>query len=260
MTPHTGSLGQPDVSFVMPCYNEEQVVTYTITRLMSAFRRSGYELELVAVDNGSSDRTGSILDGLAAEDPLIRPVRVLTNQGYGHGVLTGLPHCQARWVGIIPADGQVDAEDVVKLYEAIESSDGRTVAKVRRRFRMDGVLRTAVSTFYNLFVRLLWPRLASIDVNGSPKILARDVVTAMQLESKGWLLDPEVLIKAHYMGLRILEFSVFARMRGSGLSHVRPGHCWEFFRQLLVYRFSGYLSEWSRRTVSFGTTPASTHK
>ena len=79
-----------------------------------------------------------------------------------------------------------------------------------------------------LTVRLVWPRLASIDVNGSPKILPRDAVTAMQLESKGWLLDPEILIKAHYMGLRILEFNVFARMRGSGLSHVRPGHCWEF--------------------------------
>ncbi|MGH9673846.1 MAG: hypothetical protein ACRD44_11755, partial [Bryobacteraceae bacterium] len=57
--------------------------------------------------------------------------------------------------------------------------------------------------------------------------------------SKGWLLDPEIVVKAGYLGLRILELNVFARMRGTGLSHVRAGTCWEFFRDLLVMRLSG---------------------
>jgi hypothetical protein len=66
----------------------------------------------------------------------------------------------------------------------------------------------------------------------------------MQLTSRQWFLDPEIMIKAHYLGVRVLEYNVFARMRGSGLSHVRASTCWEFLTALLRYRFSGELSRW----------------
>jgi hypothetical protein len=148
--------------------------------------------------------------------------RVEPNQGYGNGVLKSIPVCRAPWVGIIPADGQVDAEDVARLFEAVKHTSPRCLGKVRRRFRMDGPLRKIVSIFYNGFVWLLWPRLGSIDINGSPKIVPRDVLLAMDLQSKQWFLDPELMVKAHHMGVRVLEMNVFARMRGNGLSHVRP--------------------------------------
>ena len=115
---------------------------------------------------------------------------------------------------------------------------------------MDGLWRKVVSVSYNLMVRVLWPRLGSIDVNGSPKILPRDVLNAMDLQSKNWFLDPEIVIKAHYMGLRILEFNVFARMRGNGLSHVRVMTCWEFLRNLMIFRFSTTMPKWRRNLNS----------
>jgi hypothetical protein len=98
---------------------------------------------------------------------------------------------------MIPADGQVDAEDVVRLLEAATASGGNVLAKVRRRFRMDGLRRKIVSVVYKLMVQLLWPGIGSIDVNGNPKIPPRDLMVGLRLQSKGWLLDPEILIKAH---------------------------------------------------------------
>jgi glycosyltransferase involved in cell wall biosynthesis len=231
--------GGSDLSFIMPCYNEEEVIGYTIPKFVDAFRRAGYRLELLAVDNGSADRTGAILEEMARAHPEVRPLRVERNQGYGNGVITAIPRASGPWVGIIPCDGQVDAEDVVRLFEAARASNGRVVAKVRRRFRMDGFHRKVISTGYQLFVRLLWPHLGTIDVNGSPKILPGDVLRAMRLESKGWLLDPELMVKAHYAGLRVLELNVFARMRGAGLSHVRASTCIEFIRTLLSARLTG---------------------
>lgn len=228
----------PDLSFIMPCYNEEESIGYTIPKMVNAFVAAGHSLELIAVDNGSTDDTGAMLADMATSLPGIVPHRVAVNEGYGNGVLSAIPSCRAPWVGIIPADGQVDAEDVVRLYEAVAAANRPLVAKVRRRFRMDGLLRKLVSTSYNVFVRIMWPRLQSIDINGSPKILPREVMLAMDLQSKDWLLDPEIMIKAHYMGLRVLEFNVFGRMRGSGLSHVRPTTCWHFLRGLLAFRFS----------------------
>jgi len=228
----------------MPCYNEEDVLDYTVPKLVQAFERAGHRLELVTVDNGSTDRTAYVLEGLADRFPHVVITRLAVNAGYGGGILHGIQLCTAPWIGMIPADGQVDAVDVVELFEAAKAAKSPVLAKVRRRFRMDGLLRKIVSTSYNVFVRVLWPGLASIDINGSPKLLPADVLRTMQLTSRDWLLDPEIMVKSHAMGLRVVEFNVFARMRGAGLSHVRATTCWEFFAQLLVYRFT---SRWRLR-------------
>lgn len=245
MSPDADDQGRrPDLSIVMPCYNEEGSVVSTVPRLVDAFRAANHRVELVTVDNGSADRTGEALAGLAARYPEVRVARVTVNQGYGWGILSGISHCTAEWVGFIPADGQVDAEDVVRLWEAAKASDGWVVAKVRRRFRMDGLARKVVSITYNMLVRLMWPTLATLDVNGVPKMLPRRALLSMQLESRGWFLDPELMVKAHYMGLRILEYNVFARMRGNGTSHVKAETCWEFLRNLMRYRFSREIGKW----------------
>lgn len=181
---------------------------------------------------GPSPRARGLRQWLARPYEIIRqfaaqglPVvyhRVERNEGYGNGILQSIPVCSAPWIGIIAADGQVDAEDAARLFDVVKYTDGRVIGKVRRRFRMDGVKRKIVSVLYNGFVFLLWPGHGSIDVNGLPKIVHRDVLAAMDLQSKNWFFDPELMIKAHYLGVRVLEMNVFARMRSNGLSHVRP--------------------------------------
>lgn len=250
----------PAISLVMPCYNEEAIVAQTVRRVLTAFERAGIPMELVAVDNGSTDQTGAILRGLSAEHAGIVVHRVDVNVGYGNGILSGIPLCTAEWIGVIPADGQVDAEDAVRLFEDAVACGSPVMAKARRRFRMDGPARKVVSIGYNLFFRSLWPGVESLDINGLPKIMPRDVVQRMQLTSRQWFLDPEIMIKAHYLGVRVLEYNVFARMRGSGLSHVRASTCWEFFTALLKYRFSGELARWRSAhapvtPVAGGSTP-----
>jgi glycosyltransferase involved in cell wall biosynthesis len=242
----------PELSLVIPCYNEAESIPYTLPALLAAFEKAGRRLEIVAVDNGSTDATWSLLQDLAKAHP-VRPVQVEVNQGYGFGLLSGIPHARGTWIGFIPADGQVDAEDVVRLFEALSPCGPLTLGKVRRRFRMDGAKRKLVSIAYNGLVWLMWPGLGSIDVNGTPKIVHRDVLARMQLESRRWFLDPELLIKAHYLGVRVLELNAFARMRGRGESNVRATTCLEFLRELLRYRFTPHLRAW-KRSVRAGTT------
>ena len=246
---------RPHLSLVIPCYNEEEALPPTVQKLLRAFEKDDVRLELVCVDNGSSDRTGLVIADLITRFPgRIRTTRVARNIGMGQGVLSGIPLATAPLIGVIPADGQVDAEDCVRLYEAVIEVGGPVVGKVRRRFRMDGLLRKMVSVAYNMFVRALWPGIGSWDINGCPRILPREVWFSMELESTNWLLEPETLIKAHYLGLRVLELNVFARTRARGLSHVRASTCWEFFVYLLRFRFSGTLRRWRQRRSSIGPT------
>jgi glycosyltransferase involved in cell wall biosynthesis len=233
----------PQLSLVMPCYNEEEIVSLTISKLLDVFEKAGYRLEIIAVDNGSRDKTGEIIKSWAARTPRVVHHRVEQNQGYGNGILNGIPLATAPWVGIIPADGQVDAEDVVRLFEVAHTSNTWVLAKARRCFRMDGLLRKIVSIGYNLMFRVMWPSVASIDINGLPKIMPREAIASMGLTSRGWFLDPEIMIKSSALQMRVIEFNVFARLRGGGVSHVKAGTCLDFFANMLHYRF---YSDWKR--------------
>ena len=82
---------RPDISIVMSCFNEEEIVGYTISQLVSAFEKAGYRLELIAIDNGSWDQTGEIIKDWARRNSSVIYHRVERNQGYGNGVLSGIP-------------------------------------------------------------------------------------------------------------------------------------------------------------------------
>lgn len=240
--------GTPDISLVMPCYNEEEVVAKTVEQLLAAFEQGGYRLELVVVNNGSNDRTGDILQRIARTDANVIYHHVEINKGYGYGVRQGLPLCTAPWVGIIVADGQVDPVDVVKLFDVAGQGKGPRLLKVRRRFRMDGFKRKVVSILYNLLTTAMFGGLHSIDINGSPKILPRRYLERMNLTSDDWFLDAEIMIKAKRLGLGVFEQNVLAQMRPGGSSNVNAGTCGEFIVNLLRYRFGG-AGKISRRPV-----------
>ncbi len=225
------------LSLAVPCYNEEESVRNTTVRLVQAFRERGLEVELVLVDNGSKDRTGAIIDELVAEGlPVVKEV-VPVNQGYGYGVLRGLARCRGRFVGFICADGQVEATDVAKLYEVLLNAKTPKLVKVRRRFRMDGFKRKIVSIIYNGFANVLFGGLGTIDINGNPKLFPRAYYERMNLASRDWFLDAEVMIKARRLGLPVFELNVLGQMREGGASNVRGSTIWEFLVNLARARF-----------------------
>lgn len=228
---------QPDISIIMSCYNEEEIVGYTISQLTGAFKKSGYRLQLVAIDNGSWDQTGQIIKEWASRNPSVLYHRVEKNEGYGNGVRSGIPLCTAPWVGINLADLPVEAHEVVKLYEIAANTRTPKLFKIRRRFRMEGPLRRIVSTTYNLVARLFFGDLGTLDINANPKLLPRVYLQRMNLESKDWFLDLEVTIKAKRMGLGVFETNVFAQMNPGRSSAVKAATCWEFAVNLLRHRF-----------------------
>jgi glycosyltransferase involved in cell wall biosynthesis len=227
----------PDLSLVIPCYNEADSIANTATRLMEEFSLYKVDFELILVDNGSSDGTGAAIDEMIAQGWPVRRVNVEVNQGYGHGVLAGLRASRGRWVGFSCADEQVEAHDVYKLYRLAANSSTPKLFKVRRRFRLEGPLRRFVSSSYNLLASVLFGGLRTSDLNANPKLMPREYCEAMRLSSKDWFLDAEVMIKARLLGLPVFELNVFSLMRAEGASNVTPHTCLEFLSNLWVHRF-----------------------
>ncbi len=253
----------PELSLVMPCYNEEACLKQTVGELTAAFAARNIRLQLVLVDNGSHDRTGIIIDELQQAGLPVTKVVVTVNQGYGYGVVEGLKSASAPLVGFICADGQVPPEAAVAAFSLARSAERPTLIKVRRRFRKDSWRRKLVSVAYNLGMQVVFGWLGSIDVNGNPKILPRDYLTAMCLRSRDWFLDPEIMIKSKYMGLRVIECQVEGKLRQGGKSNVRVTTCWEFLKNIARYRAGAPLREWrasigrkNEAYISLAATPA----
>lgn len=231
------SISVPDLSLIIPCYNEVDVIRNTTQRLVRVFHERAVNIELILVDNGSNDKTGEIIDQMIVEGYPIIKETVKVNQGYGNGILQGLKHCNGKFVGFLCADGQVEANDVSKVYEIAANTHSPHLVKVRRRFRMDGLIRKFVSVIYNLLTMALFGGLGSIDINGNPKIFPSEYLERMNLQSKDWFLDAEVMIKAKKLGLKVYEINVIAQMREGGKSNVRTSTIQEFLGNLLKYRF-----------------------
>jgi len=253
------STKQPCISIVMPCYNEEVAIAVTAPALIKTFSKERIELQLVLVNNGSTDRTGEIIEELINEGYPIKKVEFKENQGYGGGILHGLAECEAPIVGFLCADGQVSSEDVLMAYRLILGREDRVLTKVRRRFREDSWKRKIISIIYNGLMQVLYGRLGAIDINGSPKIFSRKTFEAMELVSKDWFLDPEIIIKCKYLGLRVIEVDVEGVQRKGGTSNVNLGTCVEFLKNLTQYRLGNRLGQWKGR-ITEGGVPQSLQK
>jgi glycosyltransferase involved in cell wall biosynthesis len=239
----------PALSLVMPCYNEEGCLEFTVPPLVQTFSEAGVSLQIVLVDNGSTDRTSEVIDRLIARGLPVTKAVVAVNRGQGLGFLTGFAVCHGRYIGYICADGQVGPEDVLVTYRALQNATVPTLAKVRRLYRPDSWVRKVVSICFNAVMKVLFIGMPCLDVNGNPKIMPANILRLMELSSEDWFLEAEVMLKARHLGLPVIEINVKGQPREAGHSHVRFTTILEFMRNIISYRVmrNGPWSEWRRR-------------
>ena len=97
-----------------------------------------------------------------------------------------------------------------------------------------------------MFFKVLFPGLASRDINSKPKIMTREVYNQMHLSSDGWFVDAEIMILARRMKLNIGELETGFRCLINRLSFVKPSSIFEFLANLIWYRILEY-GYWFKR-------------
>lgn len=219
------------LSLAIPLYNEESNVVPVATNLVEALRGADIPFELILVDNGSKDGTAQAIDGLQAAIPEIRKATVALNQGFGWGVLSGLSAARGEILGYMGGDGQNDPNDVVRVYRRMVDDD-LPLAKVRRIDRRDGPMRVFITRAANLLFRVLFG-LRTRDVNGTPKLLRRKLYESLDLRSKDWFIDAEVMIKCARRRIPFAEVEVTFHRRERGSSNVRLATLVEFLVNIL---------------------------
>jgi hypothetical protein len=224
------------VSLVALFYNEEASVESVIRDGYRVLKQMAVPFEIVAVQNGSLDRTPQILARLKSEIEELRIVVIEENHGAGYGALLGLYSAIGQDVVGVPGDGQVDLNLIPQMYE-FKRRCGADIAYGRRTSRPDGFARAFISRSYNFLMRAVFG-LRSKDVNGPPKVITRTVLEAMQLKSTDQFLECEMMLKAERMGLTMCSIDVDFQARQGGESSIGWRDCRDYLRNLLTVLIS----------------------
>ncbi len=142
-------LTRPDLSVVIPVYNEADNLPTLYQRLTAVLGATGMDYEVVLVDDGSRDSSLEQLQGLAAADSHIVVVELARNFGHQVAISAGLDHARGEAVAVMDADLQ-DPPEVLPLFIA-KLQEGYDVVYAIREQRKEGwLMRTAYAGFYRL--------------------------------------------------------------------------------------------------------------
>src|SRR6266540_4361811 len=141
----------PDLSIVVPVFNEAGTVGELYRRTVAALDEGPRSYELIFVDDGSRDETFAELERLHDADPRVRAVRFKRNFGQHPAMHAGLARARGDVVVTMDGDLQNAPEDIPRLVEAVEA--GAEVASGRRRARKDPLGRSFPSRLINGMLR-----------------------------------------------------------------------------------------------------------
>jgi dolichyl-phosphate beta-glucosyltransferase len=217
-------MSPPDVSVVIPAFDEEARLGPTVERLAAFLRAGPWRWEILVVDDGSRDGTAALAARLAAHLPELRLVDGGPNRGKGHAVRLGMRAARGRVRVMYDADGSTPVTELPRLLAAIES--GAAVA-IGSRY-----VGGAVPTSQPLW-RRIWSRMVNLVVRRTIVPGVRDThcgckaftaAAASDLFGRatvdGWAFDLEVLGLAHRLGHRVVEVPV--AWQDDARSRVRP--------------------------------------
>ena len=105
-----------DLSIIIPSYNEKNNLKFLINKSIKLISKNK-TLEIILVDNGSTDGSKNFLQFLKPPSTRLKIVRVKKNIGYGYGIKYGLKHSNGEIVSWTHADLQFDINDIVKFYQ-----------------------------------------------------------------------------------------------------------------------------------------------
>jgi len=197
------------LSVIMPVYNEAHTLVEIVRRVLKS--SVSVALELVIVDDASSDATPEVLKAIAeAHGNEVRVFSHETNRGKGAAIRTGIAHARGEIVLIQDADLEYDPRDYSLLLEPILEDQADVV--FGNRFH-GGPHRVLYFWHYtaNRFLTLLTNVLTGLnlsDMEVGYKVFRADVLRRITLESDRFGFEPEITIKVAKLGCRVYEVPI----------------------------------------------------
>lgn len=206
------SSSSPDLSIVIPAYNEELRLPATLESIAAFLSTLPGETEVIVVDDGSRDKTSTVAQSFLTKIPSIRVVPNGVNRGKGYSVRHGMMEARGRFVLFTDADLSAPIEEAPKLLDALQKYDVAIGSRAldRRLIEVhESRFREFAGIIFNTIVRVVL-RLPFVDTQCGFKAFRREpcrvIFEQQSIERFGF--DPELLYLARHHGLRTVEIPV----------------------------------------------------
>lgn len=197
------------LSILMPVYNERRTLRTIVRRVLEV--EYPLPVELVIVDDGSTDGSADLIRELAAGDPRIRPVFHATNSGKGASVRTAIAHHTGDVAIIQDADLEYNPADIPRVVKPI--LEGHADAVFGSRF-LGGEYRRVLLFWHTLGNgALTWLNNLICDLNLTDmmtcyKAVRSDILRQTPLKADRFAIEPELTIRLSQWGIRMYEVAV----------------------------------------------------
>jgi len=224
------------LSIVAPIYNEEENIRLLHEAITNAVRGRVESYEIVLVNDGSRDRSASLLNELAKEDPAVKAIHFESNCGQTAAIYAGLKQSSGELIALIDADLQTDPRDIFKLMPYIPQMDFVNGKRVRRQ---DTLVKKVSSRVGNGIRN--WLTGDSIYDTGCPmKLMKREVAESYYLYEGMHRFLPTL---AKINGFKVIEVAVSHHERQYGVSK------YGVFNRAFVGLMDAIVIGWLRKRV-----------
>lgn len=222
-----------NVSVILPIFNEGQILEESVTVTLSKLSCFCDKVELIAVDDGSSDQSLTILKKLKQQDGRIKIVHHQINRGYGAALRSGIRKASQSWILFVDADLQFDVNDLRKFIDKASSNDFVVGYRLNRA---DAERRIIISRVYNFVNRILFS-LRLKDVDCAFKLMRLSVLKKIKFHSDSFFVSVELMALADKLSCRITQVGVKHYPRTKGFSTVSPRRILATVSELLQFKF-----------------------
>ncbi len=222
------------ISVVVPVYNEEE----TVAQVLESLAKVSLDLEVVVIDDASTDRTWEILQELRAREEFAsyRFVRHDHNQGKGAGLRTGFGLVSGDLVTVQDADMEYNPQDLPALVRKWQEAGNAKVAVYGRRDLSPQKLTTRWGNLFLTTVTNLLYGCHIHDMETCYKLMPGALARALPMEGRRFEIEPEITACIVQAGYTILEVPIsYAPRKAKKLSPFKDG--WPALAMLLRRRF-----------------------
>jgi glycosyltransferase involved in cell wall biosynthesis len=207
---------KPNISVFFPVYNDEHTVERVTLKALAVLAKEANDYEVLIIDDGTPCRAGEIADELAKRYPNVVVIHHPENLGYGAAIRTGLANVRHDWICFTDGDDEYDIYDLSKL---IRLRDYYDLIITFRYAKAYSGFRVFISWVYNHTLRLLF-KTRYRDISTGLRLIRRDLLSEISLESTSPFIGAEIAIKTMLKGFRVGEVGIqtFPRQFGRGAS------------------------------------------
>jgi glycosyltransferase involved in cell wall biosynthesis len=230
--PAAPMLKNASVSLVIPAYNDDTTVGRLIADSDRLLRKVCRDYEIVVLNDGSKDKTWTLLQRMAADNPRIRLINHEVNRGFGVTIKELYFSGEKDYIFSLPGDYQYAPKELITMAQGLRDHDFVIGLRVKRN---DPFRRKLQSFVYNTMLTLFYGNKHK-DVN-SIKLFRREILSRIELVSSTAFVDAELVIKAGKAGYKVIEIPIEHLPRTSqGASGGKVSVILETFKDLFGMR------------------------